>query len=428
MTQFVTFTPCNLHGEVNIPPSKSDVHRAIICAALSRGISRIAPVALSQDIRATISCVQALGAECSIENDVLTVNGENIGKTDSAILDCGESGSTLRFFIPIAAALGINATFTGKGRLPQRPIGIYLDTLPRFGVTCKTEGGLPLEISGKLRGGRYEIAGNISSQFITGLLLALPLLKEDSEIVLTTPLESAGYIDMTLSVMERFGVHTQKTDCGWKIAGGQSYKPQNYSTEGDWSQAAFFLCAGAIGGNVLVKGARAASVQGDKAVAQVLSDFGADITQEDNDTRAEKNLLSAIEIDASQIPDLVPVLAVTAALCSGRTVIKNAGRLRIKESDRLSATANAINKIGGQVKETEDGLIIDGVERFYGSKDGDFVDGCNDHRIVMAMAVAATGSENPITVSDAMSINKSYPDFFRDYNMLGGKANVGSMG
>ena len=428
MHKFVTFAPCSLSGEVNIPPSKSDVHRAVICAALSRGVSRISPVALSEDIRATIECARALGAECSVEGDVLTVNGEKLGSEETAALDCGESGSTLRFFIPIAAALGVSAAFSGRGRLPQRPIGIYLDALPKFGVQCKTQGGLPLEISGKLCAGRYEIPGNISSQFITGLLLALPLLENDSEIALTTPCESAGYIDMTVSTMKKFGVEIMQTDSGWKIPGGQSYKPHDYTTEGDWSQAAFFLCAGAIGGDVTVKGARADSTQGDKAVAQILSDFGAKLSRQQDCTRAEKDILTAREIDASQIPDLVPVLAVTAALCKGQTVIKNAGRLRIKESDRLSSTANAINKIGGRVTETADGLIIEGVERFYGCRDGEYVDGCNDHRIVMAMATAAVCAENPITVSDAMSINKSYPEFFNDYNRIGGKANVGSMG
>lgn len=428
MKHFVTFSPCTLSGAVNIPPSKSDVHRAVICAMLSRGVSRISPVVFSDDIRATVSCARALGAQAELTEGVLTVRSANFGKIKDAELDCGESGSTLRFFIPIAAALGINAVFTGKGRLPQRPIGVYLDALPRFGTVCETQGGLPLKISGRLRPGKYEIAGNISSQFITGLLMALPLLNGGSEIILTTPLESAGYIDMTLSAMERFGVKAEKTANGWIVAGNQTYKPGEYATEGDWSQAAFFLCGGAIGGSVSVNGVKMPSVQGDRAAAGILAKFGAEITCGGNTASARHSVLNAAEIDAAQIPDLVPVLAVTAALCKGRTVIKNAGRLRIKESNRLSAIANAINTIGGKASETPDGLIIDGVERFCGCANGEVVDGCNDHRIVMSMAVAAAGSENPITVSDAMSINKSYPDFFTDYNRLGGRADVGSMG
>lgn len=428
MNQYVTFSPCRLSGEIKIPPSKSYVHRAVICAALSRGICKISPVALSEDIRATISCANALGAKCSIENDVLTVDARKFGTVKEAVLDCGESGSTLRFFIPIAAAIGADCTFTGRGRLPSRPIGIYLDSLPKFGVKCISHGGLPLHISGKLTSGRYELPGNVSSQFITGFLLALPLLDGDSDIILTTPMESAGYIDITLEVMSKFGISILRTENGYKIHGGQSYSASSYQTEGDWSQAAFFLCAGAINGSVGVHGLSDNSVQGDRAVADILKSFGADIIMENGAVTASHSELNACEIDAAQIPDLVPVLAVTAALCSGTTIIRNCERLRIKESDRLRAIANAINTIGGKAQETQDSLIIHGVKRFTGCAEGETVDGCNDHRILMSMAIAACGCSGEITVSDAMSINKSYPDFYTDYNSLGGKANVRSMG
>lgn len=416
----VKFSPFVPNGTVNVPPSKSDVHRAIICAAMANGVSRISPVALSNDIKATIGCIKALGADAVLENNVLTVDGTNMYKNKTALLDCGESGSTLRFFIPIAAVGNINATFVGKGKLPQRPIGIFTEALPKAGTVCKTEGGLPLEIKGQLKSGIFKIPGNVSSQFITGLLLALPILEGDSEIVLTSPLESVGYIAMTIRTMKQFGVNIQTTEKGWHIKGGQSYKPCDYTTDGDWSQAAFFMVLGAVSGKVTVKGVAKDSTQGDKKCAEILAQFGAKVTQLDNEVTVEKGELKAITVDASQIPDLVPVLSVCAAFAEGTTKIINAERLRIKECDRLKATAELINNLGGKVKELSDGLEITGVSSLKGGN----VNGYNDHRIVMSAAVCAARSDEDITATFAMSINKSYPDFYIDYNSIGGKANV----
>lgn len=416
----VKFSPFVPNGTVNVPPSKSDVHRAIICAAMANGVSRISPVALSNDIKATIGCIKALGADAVLENNVLTVDGTNMYKNKTALLDCGESGSTLRFFIPIAAVGNINATFVGKGKLPQRPIGIFTEALPKAGTVCKTEGGLPLEIKGQLKSGIFEIPGNVSSQFITGLLLALPILEGDSEIVLTSPLESVGYIAMTIRTMKQFGVNIQATENGWHIKGGQTYKSCNYTTDGDWSQAAFFMVLGAVSGKVTVKGVAKDSTQGDKKCAEILARFGAKVTQLDNEVTVEKGELKAITIDASQIPDLVPVLSVCAAFAKGTTKIINAERLRIKECDRLKATAELLNNLGGKVKELSDGLEITGVSSLKGGN----VNGYNDHRIVMSAAVCAARSDEDITATFAMSINKSYPDFYIDYNSIGGKANV----
>lgn len=416
----VKFSPFVPNGTVNVPPSKSDVHRAIICAAMANGVSRISPVALSNDIKATIGCIKALGADAVLENNVLTVDGTNMYKNKTALLDCGESGSTLRFFIPIAAVGNINATFVGKGKLPQRPIGIFTEALPKAGTVCKTEGGLPLEIKGQLKSGIFEIPGNVSSQFITGLLLALPILEGDSEIVLTSPLESVGYIAMTIRTMKQFGVNIQVTEKGWHIKGGQSYKTCDYTTDGDWSQAAFFMVLGSVSGKVTVKGVAKDSTQGDKKCAEILAEFGAKVTQRDNEVTVEKGELKAITIDASQIPDLVPVLSVCAAFAEGTTKIINAERLRIKECDRLKATAELLNNLGGKVKELSDGLEITGVSSLKGGN----VNGYNDHRIVMSAAVCAARSDEDITATFAMSINKSYPDFYIDYNSIGGKANV----
>ena len=416
----VKFHPFVPHGSVTAPPSKSDVHRAIICAALSKGVSTISPVALSNDIKATIGCIKALGAEAEIKGNVLKVDGTNIFKNKKALLDCGESGSTLRFFIPVASVGGVNATFVGGGLLPQRPIGIFTEALPKAGVACKTEGGLPLEISGTLQSGRFEIPGNVSSQFITGLLFALPMLEGDSDIVLTSKLQSVGYIDMTIRTMSQFGVQVQTTDYGWHIKGSQSYKPATYTTDGDWSQAAFFMVAGAVGGKITVNGVNKDSAQGDKKIAEILSQFGAKVNWEETRVTVEKADLKAITIDASQIPDLVPVLSVCASFAQGTTKIINAERLRIKECDRLKMTALLLNNLGGEVTELSDGLEIKGIDMLRGGN----VDGSNDHRIVMSAAVCAARCQGEITSSYAMSINKSYPDFYIDYNSIGGKADV----
>lgn len=417
IVKYLPFTPS---GSVTAPPSKSDVHRAIICAALSKGVSTISPVALSNDIKATIGCIEALGAKTHIENNVLTVDGTQLFSNKTATLDCGESGSTLRFFIPVASVGGVNASFIGSGRLPQRPIGIFTDLLPNFGVNCETEGGLPLKISGSLQSGTFKIPGNVSSQFITGLLFALPLLENDSDIVLTSPIESVGYINMTIYTMSKFGVEIEKTDFGWHIKGNQSYKPCSYTTDGDWSQAAFFMVSGAINGSITVNGVNRDSAQGDRKIAELISQFGAEVEQTDTSVTVKSGKMHAITIDASQIPDLVPVLAVCASFAEGTTRIINAQRLRIKESDRLKTTANLINNLGGNVRELSDGLEITGVNQLIGGS----ADGCNDHRIVMSAAVCAAGLDGEIECSDALSINKSYPEFFNDYNSIGGRANV----
>ena len=378
----VTFQPFTPSGTIQAPPSKSDVHRAVICAALSGGVCTISPVALSEDIRATIGCAQALGASVRLDGDVLTVDGSRMFENRSAVLDCRESGSTLRFFIPVAAAGGIDAVFTGSGRLPERPIGIYTDALPEKGVTCTTEGGLPLRISGRLQSGVYHIPGDVSSQFITGLLFALPLLSGDSDILLTSPVQSAGYINMTIRTMSKFGIEIDMTDKGWHIRGKQHYIPTDYTTDGDWSQAAFFLTAAAVGGEVTVNGCNIDSSQGDRRIAALLREFGAEAEQDGGTITVRRAPLHAITIDAS-----------TAAL---------------------------LNALGGKAEELPDGLLITGVGRLQGG----FADGCNDHRIVMAAATCAANCGSTITCSDAWSINKSYPDFYEAYRRIQGSATI----
>lgn len=420
----IKITASQLNGTVSVPPSKSAAHRAIICACLAKGVSVIEPVELSNDIQATINCVKALGADISLVGKKLTINGENTLSAKGSVLDCGESGSTLRFLIPVSAVEDTGCTFVGHGRLPERPIGIYLDCLPRAGVKCTTEGGLPLTIDGKLSSGIFEIPGNVSSQFITGLLLALPMLDGDSEIILTSDLESVGYINMTIDIMSEFGVKIESTAKGYFIKGNQQYSPCRFTVEGDWSQAAFFLAAGALGGHVSVDNLDVNSAQGDKECARLLSMFGADIVVDGANVSAKHNKLKGINIDAANIPDLVPILATVAAFCEGTTTITGAARLRIKESDRLTAIAQGLNALGADIKELDDGLVINGVEKLKG---GD-VEGFNDHRIVMALAIAATNSSEPVIITDRESINKSYPTFFEDYKSLGGNADVIGMG
>ncbi len=416
----ITINPSQLNGTVTAPPSKSDVHRAVICAALSGGVCSVAPVVMSDDIRATVGCIEALGAKTSLKRDVLKIDGTNMFKNKTAVLDCCESGSTLRFFIPIAAAGGVNATFKGRGRLPERPLNVYTECLPEAGVTCCAENNLPLTIEGRLRSGIFDIAGNISSQFITGLLFALPLLKGDSKIILTTRLQSEGYVDMTIRCMRRFGVCAERTDYGYFVRGNQHYAARDYRTDGDWSQAAFFLTAGALSGDVTVSGLDILSAQGDKKITELLDGFGAKAKLDGDKVTVKKSELKAIDIDASQIPDLVPVLAVAASVSEGTTRIYNAGRLRAKESDRLRSTSDMINALGGWAQITADGLLITGVNRLKGGT----VNGYNDHRIVMAASVAALRCENKVTITDSESINKSFPDYFEEYERLGGKTYV----
>ncbi|MBQ1658651.1 MAG: 3-phosphoshikimate 1-carboxyvinyltransferase, partial [Clostridia bacterium] len=389
----VIIKPGALNGTVSVPPSKSAAHRAIICAALSDGTSIIEPVELSNDIKATIECMKKLGAEIQLENKTLTVNGRNIFSADNIQLDCGESGSTLRFLIPVAAAGGVSTEFVGHGKLPERPIGVFTECLPQHNVECITKGGLPLKINGRLESGTYYVPGNISSQFITGLLLALPLTNGNSEIILTSELQSGDYINMTVDTMKAFGVEVSASENGWKIKGGQHYKPMHFTVEGDWSQAAFFMTAAALGGKITIDNLDINSRQGDKACMEIYSRFGADITMHDNGCiTIEHNKLKGTEINAENIPDMVPALAVVAALCKGTTVITGAERLRIKECDRLAAMRDGLSRLGADITETPDGFIINGREKLFGAE----VDGYNDHRIVMSLTVAAVRSDGDI--------------------------------
>ncbi len=361
---------------------------------------------MSKDIEATIAAMTALGASFQVIDDTVIVRGTE-GVIESADIDCNESGSTLRFVIPIAAAMGVKTVFRGRGRLPQRPIDIYKRELSAHGVTFISE-DMPYEIDGRLSGGIFKVEGNVSSQFITGLLFALPLAETDSEIQLTSRLESRPYVDITLDILKRFGIIVDETENGFSIRGGQTYTPHSESVEGDYSQAAFFYVANALGSQVNVQNLLPESVQGDRRIVDIIG-------------RTMKNgeIISYSE-DCSDVPDLVPILSVLGAYGSKPSLIYNAERLRIKESDRLAACADMLNALGGNVTITADGLDIQPVEKLHGG----IVDSCGDHRIVMAAAIAALRCDGDVIIRGAEAAEKSYPDFFRDYRMLGGKADV----
>lgn len=426
----VTCRPASFAGDVTVPPSKSFAHRAILCAALADGESVLSPVAWNRDIEATLNAARALGAKAAFDAESQTVRIQGIRTpAKKAEINCLESGSTVRFLIPVAAALGTQAVFTGEGRLPERPIGCYADCLPPHGTACVSDGGLPFSISGQLQPGEFSIPGNISSQFITGLLLALPLLSGDSRITLTTPLESVGYVDITLSVLRDFGIEVHPDASGWLIPGNQRYQARSYTVEGDWSQAAFFLAMGAMTDNpdgICIHGLRWDSVQGDRAAADVFARFGARITRQDDCVLVQPPVdrLHGIRVDVSDIPDMVPALAACASACEGTTIIENAARVRIKESDRLAAMENGLRDLGAMVSSTPDSLTIEGASRLAGGT----AQGCNDHRIVMALSACAARADAPVTITDAQSIRKTYPNFFEDYNRLGGGAHVLDLG
>jgi len=424
--------PKNLKGEVKIPPSKSMAHRAVICAALGDSISKITNIDLSDDIIATIDAMRSIGAVINNNSEYIEIKGINakdlsLERDYERVIDCNESGSTLRFLVPIALAFEGVTRFVGRGNLGKRPLNTYYEIFDAQGIKyeCK-EGILDLVTSGQLRSGEFKVKGNISSQFITGLLFSLPLIQGDSKIIITTELESKGYIDLTLSALKDFGIEIINKDYKeFIVKGNQSYKSRDYRVEGDYSQGAFFLSADAIGADVNILDLKEDSLQGDKEVIDILTRMGVSIIKDEKHTKGKVQVLKGTLIDASQCPDIIPVLAVVAALGEGRTEIINAGRLRIKECDRLNAVTLELNKLGAKIEEKAEGLIIDGVKEFKG---GVNVWSHKDHRIAMSLAIASIKCKEPIILEDYECVSKSYPHFFEDFKMLGGSFDEWSMG
>ncbi|MBP3917263.1 3-phosphoshikimate 1-carboxyvinyltransferase [Clostridium sp.] len=423
--------PSKLKGEVKIPPSKSMAHRAIICAALSDGLCIIENIDYSDDIIATIDAMNSLGAKIVKHKDhikVIGVYGSDEKAQETRVIDCNESGSTLRFLVPISLLFRGSSKFIGRGNLGKRPLTTYYNIFEKQGIKYSyEEDNLNLVINGELKPGTFEVEGNVSSQFITGLLFTLPLLKEDSKIIITTEMESRGYIDLTLRAMSDFGIEIINNNYReFIIKGNQKYNARNYRVEGDYSQAAFFLCADSLGNDVLCKDLDLNSLQGDKEVIDILERMNVVFNANDIGVKGTTNgELTSTVIDGSQCPDIIPVLTSVAALTKGTTEIINAGRLRIKECDRLAAVTSELNKLGAKIIEKEDGLVVTGVEKLQGGVD---VWSHKDHRIAMTLAIASTRCEEPIVIKDYECIAKSYPNFFEDFKALGGNVHEWNVG
>lgn len=382
--------PGRLSGSVTPPPSKSMAHRVVLAQMLSEHPGKTENLSPSQDILATQGCVSALKAA-------------KPGQLPH--LDCGESGSTLRFLIPIALAVAGGGVFTGRGRLMERPQKPYFDIFDQQGISYDLKDGV-LTVEGRLSPGTYRLPGNVSSQFVTGLLYALPLLDGDSEIIITSPLESRGYVDMTLNTLSQFGVTVENEAYErFRIPGNQHYQGRDAAIEADWSQAGFWYAANSLGSPVDIQGLNPASAQGDRVVSELYWRLA-----KPGDT----------DIDVSGCPDLLPPLAVMAAVRGGTTRFVNAARLRIKESDRLATVHALLTALGGEAEEGPDSLTVRGVEHLSGGT----VDGANDHRIVMAAAIAATACTGPVTILGAEAVRKSYPTFWEEYDRLGGVTHV----
>ncbi len=442
----IKIIPSSVRGNVSAISSKSYAHRMLIAAALSDKPVSMEINILSEDISATMICLQSLGSKIQViefeRGYTVTVHPIGVERQGHPLLDCKESGSTARFLLPLAAHLFHSFTMTGQGKLPQRPFSPLCREMKRYGCSFDQE-NLPMTVEGRLQAGTYEIEGNISSQYISGLLFALPLLYGESKIILKSPLESIDYVKMTLEILSLFQIKVECIDGGYYVPGNQRYiSPSQGTVQGDWSNGAFFLCMGALAGPVSVKNLLQSSLQGDKEIMEILSRFGAEVHWEsdlatvaseqgknfvENLQRTESDLatvtsapLSAIEIDVKHTPDLVPCLAAVASVSRGKTVIYNGERLKLKESNRIETTYKALTALGAQMEMTSDGLIIYGQEKLRGGT----AEGFNDHRIVMAAAVASCACENPVIIKGAEAVNKSYPTFWKDFQKIGGNYHV----
>lgn len=414
----VIITPNRLIGDVIIPPSKSLSHRAIIAASLADGVSKISNIMYSNDIIATINAMRALGASIEEYEDYLIIKGSKVKRVND-VIDANESGSTIRFMIPIALTINEPITFVGKNNLVKRPLDTFFNIFDEQEIEYEHgEDYLPLKVYQGLKSGVYHVRGDISSQFITGLLYALPLLDGDSEIYVTTNMESKGYIDLTLDVLKQFGIEIINNNYQlFKIKGNQQYKPYDYMVEGDYSQAAFFLVADALGANINLLAMNENSHQGDKKIIDDIKSLGYDVEFKNNYllSRFNDNNKGNV-IDFSQSPDLGPALAVLASLTKGKTEFINAGRLRIKECDRITCVKEELNKLGAKIEELEDGMIINGVDTLNGGT----VDSHNDHRLVMAFAMATLKMNGKIKILNANAVSKSFPNFFKVFEKIGG--------
>lgn len=405
----ITIHPSTLSGTIRAISSKSMAHRLMILNALSETAGDLVCTTSSQDLLATQGCLESLA------------NG-----TEPIVLDCGESGSTLRFLLPVIGALGKEARIIRRGRLSKRPLAPFDDQLRAHGMSIEEEGA-DLTVKGTLHGGRFTLPGDISSQYISGILLAAPILDSTTELFVSSPVQSRPYIDLTVSALSTFGVTVAMDHVGMSTATCERFAlnpaplraPSHIEVEGDWSNAAFWLAAGAMEDDgIVVDGLDLGSLQGDRAILGALAAFGARIARKDRAARATRDHYRASSLDVGAVPDLVPPLAAVAVLAPGTSRLHNAGRLRLKESDRLAAISAVIEALGGNARVEGDDLVIQGVDHL----EGGIVDAANDHRIAMMAAIMATHATGPVTIHGAECVAKSYPDFWNDYRYLGGNA------
>lgn len=419
-----TVSASKIQGEIEAIASKSVAHRYLIAAALSDKEVFVGCHSVSEDILATANCLKAMGAEIVRKEQGFFVTPIDRKKIDNAKkhLPCNESGSTIRFLIPVVAALGINGEFLKKGSLVTRPLKPLDEEMEKKGAPLREKEGGIVAVEGKLEPGIFMLPGNVSSQYITGLLFALPMLDEDSEIHITTPLQSEDYVKITLDTLKAFNISVKYENNCFYIKGKQVYTVNSEpNVEGDWSNAAFFMTGAAIGkAEIAYSNLNGASLQGDKAVVDILRRMGACIDSSDGTYYVKGAKLRATKIDAKPIPDLVPILALAASVAEGETVIYNAERLRIKESDRLKTVYETLSALGADIEEKEAELIIRGKEKLKGGKVSSF----NDHRIAMMAAIASIVCEEEVVIFKAEAVNKSYPGFYEDLQKLGGKVTI----
>ena len=411
-----------LEGEVRAPPSKAYTHRMLIAALLSSEISKISNPLVSDDTKATLRAVKAFGAEAELHKNCWTVRGVESLRVPEKPINCGESGATLRFMIPVAALAPGPSIFTFGSSLERRPVAPLLQSLKQLGTQSNLqlkEGSSLVRIhGGGIRGGKTSIRGDISSQFISGLLFACPKAKKDTEIAVTTPLESRNYVQMTIEVLNEHGIIVTASNdfTGLEVPSNQKYNPCNHEVPGDFSSAAFLLAAAAVtSSKVKVKNLDYHTTQGDKVILDILEEMGSKVRISDEHVEVEGKQLNAVDVDARDIPDLVPVCAVLACYSKGVTKLYNAKRLRYKESDRLTSLHVELKKMGAEIMVKEDGLIIKGPCTMHGAT----IDPHNDHRIAMACAVAALGATGETKIQNSECVNKSYPRFFDDLRLLG---------
>lgn len=417
--------PSTLGGTMHVPPSKSMAHRMLICASLARGFSHVEHLDYSVDIEATIDAMRQLGALIRPEANQAEVEGVPGGfATITRPINCSESGSTLRFLIPLFSLTGQQITFTGAPRLFQRPLTVYETIFHSQGLAFGVS-GQDLVIKGALRSGTFTVAGDVSSQFISGLLFALPLLEGDSRICITPPVESLSYIELTRNAQKLFGVTSEwENDTTLFIKGKQKYLAANCAVEGDWSQAAVPAVLGAVKGGISIAGLSPDSAQGDKVILSILEKCGAQVDWKNGllEVMPPDGILHAAgDIDMADCPDLGPVLTALALFCEGNTKLINAQRLRIKESDRISSVESEFKKLGGRLFSTHDSLQISGSTALLSDK---VAVSHNDHRVVMALSVAALCAGIPLTIEGAEAIRKSWPNFFNDLKQLGAEVTL----